>query len=148
MPCGYHFGHHYGYGPFPGYPCPHCGYHHPPGYGPPWQQAWTARGFGYGPPPGWMPPGYGPAPAPPMRDEDIRRMATECLRADPRIPPQARIEVEVKEGTVTLTGSVPDKWVKRVANEIILPLPGVVDVQNNLQVARPAGRGPEAGSTQ
>lgn len=156
MPCGHHFGYHHGYAPSPGYPCPNCGYYHAPSYGPGWQPGWTGRGFGYGPhpgwappgPPTWAPPGYGPAAAPPMSDEDIRRTADHYLRADPRISPEARIEVEVSKGVVTLTGSVPDKWVKQAANEIIFAIPGVVDVENRLQAARRTGRGPQSSSTQ
>jgi len=76
-----------------------------------------------------------------MTDEEIRTSVSEFLRRDPRIPPQAQIQVEVHGGVVTLTGSVPDKWVKHAAGEVALGLPGVVDVQNSLQIARPGGPG-------
>lgn len=155
MPCGHWFGYHHGYAPSPGYTCPRCGFYHPAGYGPGWYPGWAERGFGYGPPSGWAPPGpppwaraYGPTEAPTMSDEDIRRAVDSSLRADPRISPESRIEVEVSKGVVTLTGSVPDKWVKQAANQIVFAIPGVVDVENRLQVARGAGRGPQSGSAQ
>ncbi len=136
MPCSHHFSHFHGYAMPTEYPCPYCGYYRPPGQAPGWQI-------------GWAPPrGYVPPAAPRMRDEDIRRTVGDYLRADPRIPPQSKIHVEVREGVVTLTGLVPDKWVKHAANEIVLGLPDVVDVQNNLQVTPPAGRGPEVSSAQ
>lgn len=142
MPCGHYFGHHYGHAPFPGHAYPHCGCYPAPGYGPAAQETWAGRGFGYGPFARWAPPGpppwarpFGPTAPPTLSDEDIRKTVESYLRADPRIPPEARIEVEVSKGVVTLTGSVPDKWVKQAASEIVLPIPGVVDVQNNLQVA-------------
>ena len=83
-----------------------------------------------------------------MSDEDIRKAIDSCLRADPRISPESRIVVEVNKGVVTLTGSVPDKWVKQAANEIIFALPGVVDVDNRLEVARKAERRSQSGSAQ
>ena len=152
MPCGHHFGHRYGYAPSPGYSCPRCGFYHPAGYCPGGYPGWSQRGFGFGPPvgwgpPPWAPPRYGPE-APSMSDEDIRKAIDSCLRADPRISPESRIVVEVNKGVVTLTGSVPDKWVKQAANEIIFALPGVVDVDNRLEVARKAERRSQSGSAQ
>jgi len=82
-----------------------------------------------------------------MSDEDIRGAVDNYLRADPRISPESRIEIEVSKGVVTLAGSVPDKWVKQAANEIVFAVPGVADVRNNLQVARPTSGGPQASST-
>ena len=159
MHCGHHCEYHHGP---PGYLCPHCGYHYgPPGYlcphcglphPPPSWYGWPPPPpppYRWGHAPGWAPPGpYAwPAPPRPMTDEEIRTQASDSLRGDPRIPPQAQIQVEVRGGVVTLTGSVPDKWVKHAASEVALGLPGVVDVQNNLQVARPGGPGAEGGPT-
>jgi len=123
MPCHHHWGH----------CCPHCGMYHPWGCCP--SCGGPGYGWGYGPP--WVPPTPAyrrPAPARPMTDEDIQVWVSDRLRSDPRIPPQARIQAEVHNGVVTLTGTVPDKWSKQAAAEAALELPEVVDVQNNLQI--------------
>ncbi|HEY8476836.1 MAG TPA: BON domain-containing protein [Chloroflexota bacterium] len=156
-PHGHHGGHHAG--PPLGYACPICGYPHPTAYGPAWHPyAGRRYGLGYPPPwpagapaypPPWAPPwpGYAPpAPPRPATDEELRTAISGALRADPRIPPQAQISVDVREGVVTLTGSVPDKWTKQIAGQIALSLPGVVDVENQLQVPRPGTTGREGGA--
>jgi BON domain-containing protein len=48
------------------------------------------------------------------------------------------IDVEVRQGVVTLTGIAPDRRQKRLAEETIENVAGVQDVQNNLRLA---GRG-------
>ena len=40
----------------------------------------------------------------------------------------------MKEGVVTLTGNIHDRPAKRLAEDVIDWLPGVVDVHNNLTV--------------
>lgn len=55
--------------------------------------------------------------------------------ADPEID-ASEIEVHVREGTVTLTGTVEDRRSKRMAEDAVEDLAGVKDVQNQLQVAR------------
>jgi len=129
------------YGP-PGYPCPHCGFPYSPAYRPGWQPRGRGRRYA----PGWAPAGPAyvpPAPPRPATDEEIRAMVDDSLRRDPRIPPEAEIQVEVHGGVATLTGSVPDKWIKHAAGEVALGLPGVVDVENKLQIVRPGERGAE-----
>ena len=127
MPCGHHFGYHHG--PYYAlYACPVCGVPHAPApHGPPWHYGWPRP---------WSYPAYPPPPLQPVTDEQIRNMVYDALRSDPRIPPEARITTEVSQGVVTLTGTVPDKWVKHAAGEDALNVPGVVDVDNRLTLAR------------
>ena len=53
------------------------------------------------------------------------------------------IEVEVSQGVVTLSGSVDDRWGKRLAEDIAERVPGVRDVMNQLRVGDQTG--PQAG---
>jgi hypothetical protein len=46
------------------------------------------------------------------------------------------IEVRVQQGEVTLTGTVNDRWAKRLAEDIAEDVVGVTDVQNQLRVRR------------
>lgn len=46
----------------------------------------------------------------------------------------SEIEVEVKDGTVTLTGTVEDRHTKRMAEDVVADMNGVQDVRNNLRV--------------
>lgn len=66
-------------------------------------------------------------------DERIREEVCECLTDDPMID-ASNLEVNVKSGEVTLTGSVNSRQEKRRAVEIIEELSGVKDVHNNLRV--------------
>lgn len=51
------------------------------------------------------------------------------------------VEVQVKEGEVTLAGTVPDRRMKRLAERVADSVRGVVDVHNRLRLARDeAGR--------
>jgi len=51
------------------------------------------------------------------------------------------IEVQVKNGEVTLSGTVSDRLAKRHAEDMIERVSGVRDVQNNIRVKeRDAGR--------
>ena len=57
----------------------------------------------------------------------------------------------MREGVVSLTRQVPDKWVKQLAGQTALELRNIIDViyvQNNLRVMRPSGERPQAGSRQ
>ena len=135
--------------------CPQCGFQFcPPGgpfvYGPglgmgfggygPW-------GFGYSPPwgsGGWGLGGlrtWGGTYSPQYlstglpTDEEITEMVYDALDDDPLIPWDADIDVDVKAGEVTLTGTVPDKHIKHSAGDDVWWVPGVVDVHNNLTVS-------------
>lgn len=48
----------------------------------------------------------------------------------------SRIEVKVENGEVTLTGTVPERRMKRLAEDTLEEIRGVVDVHNHLKVAR------------
>jgi hypothetical protein len=67
-------------------------------------------------------------------DERIREEINERLTAHPEID-ATEIDVQVKEGEVTLTGSVPDRRTKRLAEDAADEVFGVRDVQNQMRVA-------------
>jgi osmotically-inducible protein OsmY len=66
-------------------------------------------------------------------DERVREMICESLADDDQID-ASQIEVAVKNGEVTLTGSVSDRRTKREAEECACTVSGVHDVQNQLRV--------------
>ena len=66
-------------------------------------------------------------------DERIRENVCEALSDDDRVD-ASNIEVTVKNGEVTLSGLVPDRETKRLAEDCIENLSGVKDVQNNIRV--------------
>jgi len=68
-------------------------------------------------------------------DERIREEVNERLTDDPRVD-ASDIEVEVRNGEVTLRGRVEERRDKRTAEEVIENLPGVKDVKNELRVER------------
>lgn len=68
-------------------------------------------------------------------DARIREMVCEVLSEDDRID-ASRIEVEVRDGEVTLTGAVDDRHTKRLAEDVIERLPSVKDVHNHIRVHR------------
>jgi len=51
----------------------------------------------------------------------------------------SEIEVDVSQGVVTLSGSVDDRWGKRLAEDIAERVPGVRDVMNQLRVGEQGG---------
>ncbi|MGQ9675150.1 MAG: BON domain-containing protein [Chloroflexota bacterium] len=111
----------YGFGPGPGY-----------GFGP---MTWggTYPGF-YGGMmgPGFYAPGYmgGGTPS----DEQIKEMIYDSIDADPAVPFDSDISVDVTGGIVTLTGTVPSKRIKHAVGDDAWWVPGVWDVNNNIQV--------------
>lgn len=108
-----------GYGPFYG---PGFG----PGYGPV-TMGGTYPGF-YG---GMYGPGFtGAMPS----DDEIREMVEESIDADPAVPYDSDINVDVTGGIVTLTGTVPSKRIKHAVGDDAWWVTGVWDVNNNLQV--------------
>lgn len=112
------------------------------GYGPP------ALGYGLGGLRRWggtYTPQYSTTGLP--TDEEITEMIYDSLDADPLIPWDADVDVSVDAGTVTLTGTVPNKRIKHAAGDDAWWIPGVIDVQNNLEVTgRHRARGAEAGA--
>lgn len=67
-------------------------------------------------------------------DEEIEEMVYDAIDADPLIPYDADINVEVDSGVVTLTGTVLNKTEKHAAGDDAWWVPGVVDVKNELKV--------------
>lgn len=66
-------------------------------------------------------------------DERIREMVSETLEDHDAID-ATDIEVNVSGGEVTLTGTVPNRHMKRLSEDVIEFLPGVRDVTNSLKV--------------
>ena len=67
-------------------------------------------------------------------DERLRELA--CERLTDADVDASEIEVKVSQGTVTLEGSVPARWMKHQAEDIVDDLGGVKDIQNHLRVSR------------
>jgi outer membrane protein TolC len=68
-------------------------------------------------------------------DERVKERISECLEEHPRID-ASEIEIQVKDGEVTLTGTVNDRDQKRLAEDAIENLPGVREVNNQIRVSR------------
>lgn len=66
-------------------------------------------------------------------DERIKEQVCDLLTDDPDVDASG-IDIQVKNGEVTLTGTVPDRRMKRMAEECIENCSGVKDVTNNLKV--------------
>lgn len=66
-------------------------------------------------------------------DDRIKEDVSERLESDRHID-ASEIEVQVRDGVVTLAGSVEDRRMKRHAEDIIENLPGVADVRNELSI--------------
>ncbi len=124
-----------------------------PGYGSAWSSTWP----GY--PPLWAYPsayrrdrGYGSelgrgelgragyagrGPRKYQRsDERIEEDVNEQLTRHPEID-ATDIDVQVHDGEVTLTGTVSDRWMKRLAEDVAESVSGVRDIHNQLRVAQP-----------
>ncbi len=67
-------------------------------------------------------------------DDDIKDMVLTSLDADPRIPFESDIDVDVTGGIVTLSGTVPNKRIKHAAGDDAWWIPDVVDLNNELKV--------------
>jgi osmotically-inducible protein OsmY len=72
-------------------------------------------------------------------DERIREDICEVLTRDPQVD-ASDIDIEVKEGEVTLTGFVPERKMKHQAEDVVEKCMGVKDVTNNLRVRKEEGR--------
>lgn len=66
-------------------------------------------------------------------DDRIREDVCDCLTDDPMLD-AGEIDVQVKDGEVTLSGTVSDRLAKRHAEDMIERVTGVRDVQNNIRV--------------
>jgi osmotically-inducible protein OsmY len=66
-------------------------------------------------------------------DERLREEVSDRLMADDQID-ASDIEVQVRNGEVTLTGTVPDRWSKRSAEDCAEQVMGVRDVMNQIRV--------------
>ncbi|MBI4496346.1 MAG: BON domain-containing protein [Chloroflexi bacterium] len=92
----------------------------------PWQ-GWGAWG-----PSGWMAPWTMPT----LDDEQIRNLVYDAIDADPLVPFDSDITADVTGGVVTLRGTVPNKRVKHAIGDDAWWIPGVIDVNNQLEVRR------------
>jgi hypothetical protein len=79
-------------------------------------------------------------------DERIREDVCECLTYHPSID-ASEIEVTVKDGEVTLGGTVIDRGSKRLAEDISEDVRGVRDIHNQLRVHRPNVEGTATAET-
>jgi hypothetical protein len=68
-------------------------------------------------------------------DGQILEDVSERLWRHPKID-ASEIEVEVSDGIVTLKGTVDERRMKRLAEEVCDYLPGVFDVHNEIRVNR------------
>ncbi|MBT1707208.1 BON domain-containing protein [Fulvivirgaceae bacterium PWU5] len=66
-------------------------------------------------------------------DDRIVEDVSECLADDPYVDASG-IAVEVKLGEVVLSGTVPDRMMKRRAEDIVEAVPGVLQVENRIRI--------------
>lgn len=66
-------------------------------------------------------------------DDRIKEAVCDCLTDDPHLDATS-LEVQVKDGEVTLTGTVDSREARRHAEDLIDRMSGVKHVQNNLRV--------------
>lgn len=86
-----------------------------------------ASAFGTGPHTGRGPKGYT------RSDDRIREDANDRLTAHGHVD-ATEVEVTVKNGEVTLSGTVEDREARRAAEDSVQDIPGVSHVQNNIRV--------------
>ena len=80
-------------------------------------------------------------------DERIREDICERLTENDDVD-ASNIEVSVAEGVVSLSGSVDDRWSKRIAEDIAQEVWGAKDVQNHIKVQESRGILENTGDTQ
>jgi osmotically-inducible protein OsmY len=68
-------------------------------------------------------------------DERIRKYLIDHLAHASRYPALVDVMFEVKDGSVTLFGTVPHRMMKQSIEETAASCPGVTHVQNKLNVA-------------
>ncbi|MBI3976939.1 MAG: BON domain-containing protein [Chloroflexi bacterium] len=82
----------------------------------------------------YVPEYYGPYRGEIRRsDADVRRDVESILFYDSWVPSED-IKIDVKEGVVTLAGTVRSAFEKRAAGDDAWDVPGVRDVCNNLTI--------------
>ena len=79
-------------------------------------------------------------------DERLREEINDRLTQDDRLD-ASEIEVQVRNGEVTLTGTVPDRQMKRYAEDCADDVPGVRDVMNQLRIQSEGERSASGSST-
>lgn len=79
-------------------------------------------------------------------DERIREEVCDALEYDDQID-ASDIEVNVKEGVVTLSGQVNERYLKRQAEDCVERVRGVKDVINSIQVSSRNSRGSSSASS-
>jgi hypothetical protein len=94
-------------------------------------------GYSYQPPPTPNYAGRGPKNWK-RSDGRVQEDVSDLLERHPGID-ASDLEVEVRDGVVTLTGTVPQREMKRMAEDIIESCAGVKDIQNNVRVNRDIG---------
>jgi hypothetical protein len=106
----------------------------------PWQYGQFANpygqafNFGYGTFPF---AGLGPGPSfygGTMNDQELKYFVENAIDNDATIPPNTMINVDVQDGVVTLTGTVPNKRMKHAAGDDAWFVPQVADVHNEINV--------------
>lgn len=78
-------------------------------------------------------------------DDRIKEAVCDCLTDDPHLDATS-LEVQVKDGEITLTGTVDSREARRRAEDLIDRMSGVKHVQNNLRVQE-TDRAGKAGGT-
>jgi hypothetical protein len=73
-------------------------------------------------------------------DERIKEDVSDRLEQHHQID-ATEVEVSVVGGTVTLSGTVPDRQMKRLTEDVVEGCPGVREVINQLRIARPGESG-------
>lgn len=68
----------------------------------------------------------------PTNDQDVEELLYDAIEL---MPGGGEIEVRCEAGRVSLTGSVPNKRIKRDVGELAWAIPGINDVQNTLNIA-------------
>lgn len=71
-------------------------------------------------------------PLGPTNDQEIEEFIADALDL---LPGTTEVEVRCEGGRATLTGSVPQKRLKRDIGEIAWAIPSINDVQNNITIA-------------
>jgi len=97
-----------------------------------WRRSWIGAG-------GWAPRGpyRGRGPRGYQRGDDrIREDICERLSQHGMLD-ATDVDISVVTGEVTLRGSVPSRWAKREAEDVVESVSGVRDVHNELRVTQP-----------
>lgn len=70
-------------------------------------------------------------PQGPVSDQDVEELLYDAIEL---MPSAGEVEVRCEGGRVSLTGSVPNKRVKRDVGELAWAIPGINDVHNALNI--------------